>query len=178
MSLQTVRETNSIILFGLRKNCLISGRSLLFYQSTGRVIKLTVIIMGCHVYQLYTILSNIILSRLNPYIFEVTGDHQRGFWRNRSTTDQIFCIHQTLEKKWEYNETLRQVFIDLKEAYDLVRKEVLYSIFVEFGVLRLEPQNKTLVCNNWQMCLLVFSLITSRHVSASTCGHLQVISVT
>jgi hypothetical protein len=41
-----------------------------------------------------------------------------------------------------------------------------------------KPQNKTLVRNNWQMCLLMFSLITSRLVSASTCGHLQVISVT
>jgi hypothetical protein len=27
----------------------------------------------------YTILSNIILSKLNPYIYEVTGDHQCGF---------------------------------------------------------------------------------------------------
>jgi hypothetical protein len=29
---------------------------------------------------------------------------------------------------------VRQLFIDLKKAYDLVRKEVLYSIFKEFGV--------------------------------------------
>jgi hypothetical protein len=27
----------------------------------------------------YKMLSNIILSRLNPYIYEVTGDHQCGF---------------------------------------------------------------------------------------------------
>jgi hypothetical protein len=30
--------------------------------------------------------------------------------------------------------TLRQLFIDLKKAYDLVRTEVLYSIFIEFVV--------------------------------------------
>jgi hypothetical protein len=43
-----------IHLFGIRKNCLISGRSLLF-QFTKRVIKLTaIIIMGCHCYQLHT----------------------------------------------------------------------------------------------------------------------------
>jgi hypothetical protein len=35
-----LRFTNSLILFELRKNCLISGRSLLFYQSTKMVIKL------------------------------------------------------------------------------------------------------------------------------------------
>jgi hypothetical protein len=52
----------------------------------------------------------------------------------RSTTDQIFCIHQILEKKWEYNETVHQLFIDPKKAYDLVRRKVLFSIFIEFGV--------------------------------------------
>jgi hypothetical protein len=68
------------------------------------------------------------------HIYEVTVDHQCGFGCNRSTTDQIFCIHQVLEKKWEYNEIVHQLFIDLKKALDLVRREVLYSIFIEFGV--------------------------------------------
>jgi hypothetical protein len=47
----------------------------------------------------YKILSNILLSRLVLYIDEIIGDHQCGFRRNRSTTDQIFCIHQILVKK-------------------------------------------------------------------------------
>jgi hypothetical protein len=46
----------------------------------------------------YTILSIMHLSRLSPYIDEIIGDHQCGFRHNRSTTDQIFCIHQILEK--------------------------------------------------------------------------------
>jgi hypothetical protein len=48
----------------------------------------------------YNILSSILLSRLSPYIDEIIGDHQCGFsrTRNRSTTDQIFCIRQILEK--------------------------------------------------------------------------------
>jgi hypothetical protein len=46
----------------------------------------------------YKILSNILLSRLNPYIDEIIGDHQSGLQHNRSTTDQIFCIHQILLK--------------------------------------------------------------------------------
>jgi hypothetical protein len=50
---------------------------------------------------LYKILSNILLSPLSPYIDEIIGDHQCGFRRNRSTTDQIFCICQILKKKWE-----------------------------------------------------------------------------
>jgi hypothetical protein len=37
-------------------------------------------------------------------------------------------------KKWECNETVHQLFIDVKKAYDSVRREVLFSILVEFGI--------------------------------------------
>jgi hypothetical protein len=61
----------------------------------------------------YKILSNILLSRLS----EVSGDHNKcRFQLNRSTTDQIFFICQILEKKWKYNETVHQLFIDFKKA--------------------------------------------------------------
>ena len=84
----------------------------------------------------YKILSNILLSRLIPFAKEIIGDQQCGFRRNRSTIDHIFCIRQILEKKWEYNEEVHQLFIDFKEAYDSVRREVLYKILIEFGIPR------------------------------------------
>jgi hypothetical protein len=40
----------------------------------------------------YNILSNVLVARLNPYADEFIGDHQCGFWRNRSVTDQSFYI--------------------------------------------------------------------------------------
>jgi hypothetical protein len=82
----------------------------------------------------YKLLSNILLSRLGPYIDKITGDHQCGFRCNRSTIDQIFCIRQILETKWEYNETVQQLFINFKKAYDSARREVLYNIFIEIAV--------------------------------------------
>jgi hypothetical protein len=81
----------------------------------------------------YKILSDILLARLTPYVNEIIGDHQCGFRRNRSM-DQIFCIRQILEKKWEYNGTVHQLFIDFKKAYDSVKREVLYNFLVEFGI--------------------------------------------
>jgi hypothetical protein len=39
-----------------------------------------------------------------------------------------------LEKKWEYNEAVHQLFIDFKKTYDLVRREALYNILIEFGI--------------------------------------------
>jgi len=82
----------------------------------------------------YKILSNILLSRLISHAEEVIGDHQCGFQCNRSTIDHIFCIRQILEKKWECNDTVHQLFIDFKKALDSVRREVLYNIFIEFGI--------------------------------------------
>jgi hypothetical protein len=66
----------------------------------------------------YKMLSNNLLLRLSPYTDEFICDHQCGFRHDRSTTDQIFCNHWILEKKWEYNETVHQLFIDFKKAYD------------------------------------------------------------
>jgi hypothetical protein len=71
----------------------------------------------------YKMLSNILLSRLGPYIDEIIWDHRCGFRRNRSTTDQISCFRKLLEKKWEINETVHQLFIDFKKAYDSVRRK-------------------------------------------------------
>jgi hypothetical protein len=82
----------------------------------------------------YKILSNILLARLTPYVNEVIGDHRCGFHRNRSTIDQIFYIQQILQKKWEYNGTVCQLFIDFKKAYDTTKREVLYTNLIAFGV--------------------------------------------
>jgi hypothetical protein len=83
---------------------------------------------------IYKILSTILLSRLTSYVEEIIGDHQCGFQCNRSTTDHIFSICQILEKKWEYNKTVRQLFMDFKKAYDSVRREGSYNILTDFGI--------------------------------------------
>jgi hypothetical protein len=53
-------------------------------------------------------------------------------------TDRLLIIYSAfvkyLRKKWEYSEAVHQLFIDFKKAYDSVRMEVLYNIFIEFGI--------------------------------------------
>jgi hypothetical protein len=149
---------SSFILFGIRMNCLISGRSLLLYQFTKTGIKLTAV-KYCGISLLstsYKMLSNILLSRLSTYVDEIIGDYLCGFRCNRSATDQIFCIGQKLEKKMEYNETVHQLFTDFKKVYDSVISGVLYNILKEYGVsiklvglIRMclnETDNKVRVC--------------------------------
>jgi hypothetical protein len=84
----------------------------------------------------YKILSNILLSRLTSYADEIVGYHRCGYQHNRSMTDQIYYIWQILEKKGGYNDTVHQLFIDFKKAYDSVGREVLCNILIEFGIPR------------------------------------------
>jgi hypothetical protein len=57
-----------------------------------------------------------------------------GFRCKRSTTNQILYVCQILEKRWEHNGTVHQIFIDFKKAYDSVRREVLYNTLIKFGI--------------------------------------------
>jgi hypothetical protein len=121
-------STNSLILLGIRKNCLISGRSGGEKTDCNYYRQMSLLSTS------YKMLSNILLSRLSPYIVEIIGGHRRGFCLGRSTTHQIVCIRQILEKKLEHNETVHQLFIDFDKAYYSTRREVLYNILIEFGV--------------------------------------------
>jgi hypothetical protein len=96
--------------------------------------------------------SIILISRLIPYADETTDDRQYGFGSNRSTTNQNLHTHthkyiylhththiqiyQIQEKKWEYNGTVHQLFVDLKKAYDSLRTEALYNVLTESGIPR------------------------------------------
>jgi hypothetical protein len=44
---------------------------------------------------------------------------------------RYFRTRQMLEKKWEYSDTVHQLFTDFKKAYDSVRRVVLYNILIE-----------------------------------------------
>jgi hypothetical protein len=48
----------------------------------------------------------------------------------------MFYIRQTLEKKWKFNGTVYQLFIEFKKAYQSVRREVLYNILIESEITR------------------------------------------
>jgi hypothetical protein len=52
------------------------------------------------------------------------------------TYTAILCNHEIQEKKWEFIGTIHQLFTDFKKAYNSVRREVLHSILIEFGVPR------------------------------------------
>jgi hypothetical protein len=83
------------------------------------------------------ILLNIFLSKFSPYVDEIIGNLQYGFHHSGATTDELFYIPQFTRywrKKWECNETVHQLLIDFMTAHDLVGREVLYNILIDFGI--------------------------------------------
>jgi hypothetical protein len=66
-----------------------------------------------------------------------------------------------LEKEWEYNGTVHQLFIDFKKAYDSVRKEMLYSILTEFVVpmksVRLVEMCLNETCSKVHIIIIIIS---------------------
>jgi hypothetical protein len=53
-------------------------------------------------------------------------------------TDQLlirfFAFVRCWKKKWKYSETVHELFIDFKKAYDSMRRKVLDNILIEFGI--------------------------------------------
>jgi hypothetical protein len=76
----------------------------------------------------YTILSNVLLQRLSLQIYKVVGDHQCGFPCIISTNDQIFCILQILEKKWEQTDTVHQLFTDLRKPLIKLKGKIINQL--------------------------------------------------
>ena len=53
---------------------------------------------------------------MTPYSNEIIEGYECQFRRNRSTVAHIFSIWQILQKKWEYNNEVCQLFIDFDLA--------------------------------------------------------------
>jgi len=56
------------------------------------------------------------LSWITPYVNEINGILNSGFCSKGWTNYNIFCIHHILEKKWEYNGSVHQLFIDFRKS--------------------------------------------------------------
>jgi hypothetical protein len=102
-----------------------SGKSLLLYQFTRKVIKLTSNYRGISLLSTsYKILSNVLLSRLSPYVDEIIGDHQCGFRHNRSNADQIFCIN----RYWRKNGSIMRQYTSYSQTSREPMKPIVKSI--------------------------------------------------
>jgi hypothetical protein len=82
----------------------------------------------------YKVFANILRNRLELITERIIGEYQAGFRPGRSTLDQLFTVKQTLEKCWEYNLSVYQIYVDFKQAHDSIQRKKLYTIMYEFGL--------------------------------------------
>uniref|UniRef100_A0A2S2N6G4 Retrovirus-related Pol polyprotein LINE-1 n=2 Tax=Schizaphis graminum TaxID=13262 RepID=A0A2S2N6G4_SCHGA len=82
----------------------------------------------------YKLLSNILLTRINPYIKEIIGEYQAGYMLGKSTTDQIHIVKQVVEKSHEYNKDTYLLFVDFKAAYDSINRDKLWEVMESLGI--------------------------------------------
>jgi len=67
---------------------------------------------------MYKILSSILLSRFTPYAEEIICDHRKDFDEKGHILIVYSVFIKYASKKWEYNETVHQLFIGFKKACD------------------------------------------------------------
>jgi sorting nexin-29 len=71
---------------------------------------------------------------LNQYAEELIGEYQNGFRNNRATTDNIFVMRQIFEKCHEYNIELYILYIDFKQAFDTLKRQIMLQRLQETGI--------------------------------------------
>jgi len=84
----------------------------------------------------YKIFSNILFNRLIPQVETTIVDYHCGYRREWSTVDQIFTVHQILEKCSEHGKETHYLFIDFKVAYDSTDRCSLYAAMEEMNTLQ------------------------------------------
>jgi hypothetical protein len=71
------------------------------------------------------VFAKTLYDRLLSHANAAVQHYQAGFQSDKSTTDQLFALHQILEKCIEINITTHHLFIDFKASYDtIIRNEV------------------------------------------------------
>jgi hypothetical protein len=61
-----------------------------------------------------------------------------------------YIVHSSKTwEKWEYYESVHQLFIDFQKAYGPDRTEVLYNILIEFGIT-MEPDKANENVSEWR----------------------------
>jgi hypothetical protein len=82
----------------------------------------------------YKILSITTLGKIKPYIEKIMRYYQNGFRDGRSVIDNILVLKIINKKNWEYNQSVKYLFINLKKKYDSINRDTLWICMEEFKI--------------------------------------------
>jgi len=62
------------------------------------------------------------------------GDFQMDFRTNRSTIDNTFMVRQILEKCYECNIELHNIFVDYSKAFESVNRNKIIECLIKYEI--------------------------------------------
>ena len=71
------------------------------------------------------VLNRVILDRLKTGVDAKLRDHQAGFRKDRSCTDQIATLRIIVEQSMEWDSSLYIHFVDYEKAFDSLDRDTL-----------------------------------------------------
>ena len=81
-----------------------------------------------------TILSSLLVWRMQIVMEEEGMEEQADFQQFRETIDGLFVVNIGLQKRKEHNLETCALFIDLVKAFDFVPREALFAVLRRFGL--------------------------------------------
>ena len=80
------------------------------------------------------VLNRIILDRLKTGVDAKLRDHQAGFRKDRSCTDQIAKLRIIVEQSMEWDSSLYINFVDYEKAFDSLDRDTLWKLLQHYGI--------------------------------------------
>ena len=80
------------------------------------------------------VLNRITLDRLKTGVDAKLRDHQAGFRKDRSCTDQIATLRIIVEQSMEWDSSLYINFVDYEKAFDSLDRDTLWKLLQHYGI--------------------------------------------
>ena len=82
------------------------------------------------------VMGKVLIRRIADRVDEKLRKEQAGFWKGRSTVEQIFVLRNILEQALEWNAILYVCFVDYEKAFASEHRETLWKIMASYGIPR------------------------------------------
>ena len=82
------------------------------------------------------VLNRVILDRLKTGVDAKLRDHQAGFLKDRSCTDQIATLRIFVEQSIEWDSSLYIHFVDYEKAFDSLDRYMLWKLLQYYALYR------------------------------------------
>ena len=80
------------------------------------------------------VLNRVILDRLKTGVDAKLRDHQAGFRKDLSCTDQIATQRIIVEQSMEWDSSLYINFVDYEKAFDSLDRDTLWKLLQHYGI--------------------------------------------